>query len=307
MKVIVSAVSFSKNKQLIEKLLNLFPDAILNNEGIRYYDQDLVSYYKDADAILVGVEKIDEKLLSQLPNLKFIAKYGVGLNNIDFDACRKYGVKVGWKAGVNRYSVAEMTVGLILMLSRNLYVTSNQLKDNYWNKNGGWSISGKTLGIIGLGNIGKELVRLLTPFNINFLANDIKDISSFANENKIQITTKEEIFFRSDIISVHTPLDEKTTNLINKSVFKKMKEDAILINTARGGIVNEDDLIHALRKKTIAGAATDVYTIEPPKNMDLLSIPNLITTPHIAGNSKEAVISMGMAAIESLNKFKMEL
>ena len=140
-----------------------------------------------------------------------------------------------------------------------------------------------------------------------FLANDIKDISSFANENKIQITTKEEIFFRSDIISVHTPLDEKTTNLINKSVFKKMKEDAILINTARGGIVNEDDLIHALRKKTIAGAATDVYTIEPPKNMDLLSIPNLITTPHIAGNSKEAVISMGMAAIESLNKFKMEL
>ncbi len=307
MKVIVSAVSFSKNKQLIEKLLNLFPDAILNNEGIRYYDQDLVSYYKDADAILVGVEKIDEKLLSQLPNLKFIAKYGVGLNNIDFDACRKYGVKVGWKAGVNRYSVAEMTVGLILMLSRNLYVTSNQLKDNYWNKNGGWSISGKTLGIIGLGNIGKELVRLLTPFNINFLANDIKDISSFANENKIEITTKEEIFYRSDIISVHTPLDEKTTNLINKSVFKKMKEDAILINTARGGIVNEDDLIHALRKKTIAGAATDVYSIEPPKNMDLLCIPNLITTPHIAGNSKEAVISMGMAAIESLNKFKMEL
>lgn len=307
MKVIVSAVSFSKNKQLIEKLLTLFPDAILNNQGIRYYDQDLVLYYKDADAILVGVEKIDEKLLSQLPNLKFIAKYGVGLNNIDFDACRKYGVKVGWKAGVNRYSVAEMTVGLILMLSRNLYVTSNQLKDNYWNKNGGWSISGKTLGIIGLGNIGKELVRLLTPFNINFLANDIKDISSFANENKIEITTKEEIFCRSDIISVHTPLDKKTTNLINKSVFKKMKEDAILINTARGGIVNEDDLIDALRKKTIAGAATDVYTIEPPKNMDLLSIPNLITTPHIAGNSKEAVISMGMAAIESLNKFKMEL
>ena len=193
------------------------------------------------------------------------------------------------------------------MLSRNLYVTSNQLKDNYWNKNGGWSISGKTLGIIGLGNIGKELVRLLTPFNINFLANDIKDISSFANENKIEITTKEEIFCRSDIISIHTPLDKKTTNLINKSVFKKMKEDAILINTARGGIVNEDDLIDALRKKTIAGAATDVYTIEPPKNMDLLSIPNLITTPHIAGNSKEAVISMGMAAIESLNKFKMEL
>ena len=97
---------------------------------------------------------------------KFIAKYGVGLNNIDFEACDKYGVKVGWKPGVNKFSVAEMTVGLILMLSRNLYVTSNQLKDNYWNKNGGWSISGKTLGIVGYGNVGRKVSDIATAFGV---------------------------------------------------------------------------------------------------------------------------------------------
>lgn len=304
MKVKVSNIAFSKNQYLVDCLLKEFPEAELNTAGVRMNDDILVDYFSDADAAIVGLELITPSVLDRLPALKLIAKYGVGLDNIDLEACEKRNVQVGWTGGVNRRSVAEMALGFILALSRNLYSTSNQLKQLTWNKSGGVQLTRKTIGIIGLGNIAKELVLLLKPFDCVILANDIVDISKYCNENNLRNVSKEEIYQLSDVISIHTPLTDKTANLLNADVFKRMKQTAFLINTARGGIVNEQELKFALQDNIIAGAALDVYEIEPPTDSELLSLPNLICTPHTGGNSYEAIVAMGLSAIEHLIRYR---
>jgi len=296
--------AFSNNKDLVDLLLKNFPKSHINLKGMRFRDEALVKFLYDAEAAIIGLELINNDLLDKLPKLKFIAKYGVGLNNIDLEACKKRNIMVGWSPGVNKRSVAEMTLGFMLSLSRNLFTTSNQLKSSIWNKNGGYQLSNKTVGIIGLGNIGKEVVKLLKPFQCNILVNDILNIEDFSKKNNLKIKSKEEIYRESDIISVHTPLTNETNNLINKEAFSLMKSTSLIINTARGGLVNETDLEFSLKNKVIAGAALDVYDTEPPVNENLIKLPNLICTPHIGGNSHEAVMKMGESAINHLIRYK---
>lgn len=304
MKIVVSTVAFSKNIKLAETLRSFFPDAIINDKGQRIGYAESYNYFKDAEGIIVGLERIDDDLLEKLPNLRIISKFGVGLDNIDVDACQKRGIKIGWTGGVNKYSVAEMTIGFMIMLSRNLYVTSNQLKNGVWNKNGGRQLSQKVIGIIGLGNIGKEVVRLLKPFGCKIIANDIEDRTNFANRNYISLADKDEIYQNADIVTIHTPLTDITNKLINKAVFEKMKRTTFIINTARGEIVDYNALKWALINNRIAGAAIDVYDSEPPKDKKLISFPNLICTPHIGGNAEEAVLAMGNSAIQHLVNYK---
>ncbi|MFD3275474.1 phosphoglycerate dehydrogenase [Aquirufa echingensis] len=303
MKVKVSTVAFSTNQLLVKELKRHFQDVEINEKGVRIPESELASFYKDADAIIVGLEKITPELLDRLPNLKIIAKYGVGLDNINLEACYARNVSVGWTGGVNKRSVAEMTLGFMLALCRNLYSTSNQLKSGIWNKNGGSHLTGKTIGIIGVGNIGKELISLLSGFQCNFLLNDIVENKELDGSN-LTFVDKETLFKESDFITLHTPLTTETNNLIDLEALKKMKRTAFLINTARGGIINELDLKIALEQGIIAGAALDVYETEPPQDLELLRLENLITTPHTGGNALEAVLAMGNSAIEHLLKFK---
>jgi phosphoglycerate dehydrogenase-like enzyme len=304
MKVKVSTLAFSNNQYLVDALLQEFPDAEVNTLGVRMKDDALIDFFADADGAIVGLEPVTAEFLDKLPKLRIISKYGVGLDNIDMEACKERKVNIGWTGGVNKRSVAEMALGFMLALSRNLYVTSNQLKQLHWNKNGGLQLTGKTIGIIGVGHIGKELVTLLKPFNCRILVNDIEDVSEVAASHELICVTKDELYPQSDIISIHTPFTESTADLINASVFAKMKSNAFLINTARGGIVNETDLKYALENNVIAGAALDVYETEPPVSKALLSLPNLICTPHTGGNSYEAVVAMGMSAISHLVNFR---
>jgi D-3-phosphoglycerate dehydrogenase len=199
--------------------------------------------------------------------------------------------------------VAEMTLGYMLMLCRNLYVTSNQLKSGTWNKSGGFQLSGKTVGIIGVGYIGKEVIRLLKPFNCKILVNDILNQDDYYGEHSLIECSKETIYKDADVITIHTPYDESTNDLINMEVFRMMKKNAFIINSARGGIINENDLKYALQNNLIAGAAIDAYNEEPPSDKELLSLSNLICTPHIGGNAQEAVEAMGMSAIKHLVEF----
>ncbi len=301
MKVKVSTVAFSKNRELVDKLLAIFPDAEVNQAGLRITDQELANYFAGAEGIIVGLEKITAELLDKLPDLRIVAKYGVGLDNIDINACRDRNVAIGWTGGVNKRSVAEMTLGFMLALCRNLYSTSNELKELVWNKSGGIQLSGKTIGIIGFGNIGKEVHKLLKPFNCRILVNDIVQL---ADADDYSVVQKDKLFRESDIVTIHTPFTAQTNNLINLEAFKKMKPSSFLINTARGGIINEADLYFALKEKLIAGAALDVYEQEPPVNRELLSLPQLICTPHTGGNAVEAVLAMGESAIDHLVQYK---
>ena len=303
MEIRVTTNAFSKNMVLRKELLGYFPNAKFNESGKRLADKELIDFLSTADGAIIGLERISMDLLKQLPNLKFISKYGVGLDNIDIAACEKNDVKIGWSAGVNKLSVAEMTLGFMLDLFRNLQLTSNQLKKGFWNKSGGSQLSGKTVGIIGLGHIGKELVRLLKPFNCKILSYDILDQYEYCKKEKVKITSQKELLKNSDIVTIHTPLTSITNGLVNKSFLNSMRKNSFLINTARGPIIVFEDLKYALSNSIISGAAIDVYDIEPPEDKELLSFENLICTPHIGGNSNESVILMGQSAINHLKTF----
>lgn len=303
MKIAVTSPSFSTNKKLQEEIYRVFPNAKLNISGKRFDKAELIEYLRDADGAVVGLEPIDQEVISSCSNLKIVSKYGVGLNNIDLDECKKRQIAIGWTGGVNKLSVAEMTLAYMIVLCRKIFVTTNQLKKGVWNKSGGFQLSNKKIGIIGVGHIGKEVIRLLQPFSCEIFVNDIVRQDDYYKENSLIETSKDTIYKECDIVSVHTPLDSLTDGMINKDVFAKMKQTAIVLNSARGGIVNEEDLKYALKNKLIAAAAIDAYVEEPPRDKELLELENLICTPHIGGNASEAVEAMGMSAIKHLKEY----
>jgi D-3-phosphoglycerate dehydrogenase len=300
MRVAVTSKSFSKNEILIKEFSKNFNEIKLNHSSKKLTDEELIDFLKDCDGAIIALEEFNKNVIDNLPNIKAISKFGVGLNNIDIEYAKSRNIKIGWEKGVNKQSVAEMTLGFMLMLIRNLYVTSNLLSNGIWQKNGGYSLYNKTIGIIGVGNIGQELINLLKAFNCTILVNDVINQDEYYKKYNLKEVSKEEIFRHSDIITIHTPLNEQTNNLININTLQLMKKSAFFINTARGEIVNLNDLKLALKTNLIAGAAIDVYHEEPPKDLELLDLPNLICTPHIGGNSEEAVLAMGRSAIKQL-------
>lgn len=303
MKIAVTSPSFSKNKLLQDEIYKYFPNTILNLDGKRFNEIELIEYLKNSDGAIIGLDKITSNILSKTSNLKIIAKYGVGLNNIDLEACREKNIKIGWSGGINKLSVAEMALGFMIMFARNLFISSNELKNGIWNKSAGFQLSEKNIGIIGLGHTGKELVRLIKPFNCKIFGNDVIKQEDYYSQNNIKNASKEQIFKNCDFITINVPYNEVTENMIDLSVLKSMKKTSYIINIARGGIINELDLKYALKNNIIAGAALDAYVQEPPLDQDFLSLPNLICTPHIGGNAKEAVEAMGLSAIQHLKNF----
>jgi phosphoglycerate dehydrogenase-like enzyme len=306
MKIAVTSKAFSTNPQLIAELKRHFSDVRLNLTGKLLAGEILHQFLADRDGAIVAMEHMSPPVLDRLPNLKIISKFGVGLNNIDLTHCDLKKISVRWTSGVNRNSVAEMALGFMLMLIRNLYLTSNQLSQAQWNKSGGRSLYGKTIGIIGLGHIGKTLVELLQPFNCRILINDVIDQAYFCDQHGLHVVDKDTLFRESDIVSVHTPLTADTYHLVNARTLALMRPDAFILNTARGELVDLLALKMALIEQDIAGAALDVYKEEPPSDLELLALPNLICTPHIGGNSIESTLAMGRSAIGHLCDYRSE-
>jgi phosphoglycerate dehydrogenase-like enzyme len=303
-KVKVTSPSFSISEILRSELKKEFNNVEFNDEGKIFSEHDLIDYLFDANGAVIGLEKMTANVLSNLPNLKIISKYGVGLDNIDLDYCNKNNIELGWTGGVNKRSAAELTLCFMLGLSRNVFYTSQKLKNSgIWNKNGGFQLTGKTVGIIGFGNVGKEVAKLLQPFHCKVLANDIIDQKQYYFENGVIESSKEEIFYDADIISLHVPCTKLTRKMITASTFSKMKNTSYLINVARGELINQKVLKLALDQNEIAGAAIDVFEIEPPKDYEFIATENLFCTPHIGGNAEEAILSMGRNAIYHLCQF----
>ena len=302
-KVVVTSISFSKSTVLKKSLLKIFPNSIFNETGQLLSGEKLIEFFNDADAAIVGIETIDDSLLKHTPSLKIISKYGVGLDSIDQKSLKDRDIILGWTGGVNQRSVSELTLGFMLGLCRNLFTAGFKLKNSVWDKDGGHQLSGKTVGIIGCGHIGSDVVRLLSPFSCNILVNDIVSKEDFCLEQGISEVSLNEVVKKSDIISLHVPLTELTRQMVNESFFQRMRSTAFLVNTCRGEVINQESLKNALSKKVIAGAALDVFIEEPPTDVEFLSLPNLMVTPHIGGNSREAIEAMGRSAIDHLVEF----
>ncbi len=302
-RVAVTPPPICNSATLRDELSGLFPQPYFNDTGRYLTEDELIRFAGEADALLVGRDGITDKVLSALPQLKIIAKYGVGLDNIDPDALTRHSVELGWTAGVNRRSVAELTLSFMLGLCHNVFKGGWALKQGQWVKEGGQLLQGKTVGLIGCGNIGKEVVGLLKPFECRVWIRDILDRSEFCKETGALEKSLEEVLGGADIISLHVPSTEETRYMINATTLSRMRPTAFLINTSRGDVVDQSALKDALMKETIAGAALDVFDQEPPEDAELLACPQLMVTPHIGGNAVEAVEAMARAAFQHMKEY----
>lgn len=298
-KIFVASTSFSHSEILRTELLSHFPNTVFNHER-QLNALEFEEAVRGFEGVIVGLDEINEKMLSGHPELKIVSKFGVGIDNIDVDACKRHEVKIGWTPGTNRLDVAEHTLALIIGIARNILLKHQELKKGLWKKNGGHSLSELTVGIVGLGNIGKELVRFLHFFGSKILVHDLVYDDEFCHKYDLTKVSKEELLRQADIVTLHIPLTKETYYYISDSEFGLMKNNAWIINTSRGKNVERNALKRALEQKLIAGAALDVFEEEPCEDIDLLAFPNLISTPHIAGNSQRAVLSMGRSSIAHL-------
>ena len=303
MKVVVTPPAFYKSEALRLKLSSLFPNTVYNQNTDYLSGEELMEFLKDADAAIIGRDPVTQDTLNALPQLKMISKYGVGLDNVDLNAIKKSGIEFSITTGVNKRSVAELTLSFMIGLCHNIFISAERVKRGEWIREGGRNLSGKTIGIIGCGNVGKEVVKILKPFGCKILINDIEDRSKFCLKQGAIESSFELLIKESDIVSLHVPLTNLTRNMINKNVLKDMKANAFLVNTSRGPVVNSSDLHRALVSKEILGAALDVFCSEPPDDIEFLRLPQLMVTPHIGGNSIEAVEAMGQGAIDNLLKY----
>ena len=300
MKIAVITPLFSRSPELMKELTTYFPDVKHNADNTLKTKEEIIAFLQDVDGAIVGRETIDDAILRACPKLKILSRYGVGLDNLDLDAMKQRGVKLGWSGGTNSNSVAEITLSFMLSLIRNLHVATTLLKNGTWKVNGGRELTGKTIGLFGFGHISKRLIELLAPYHCTILVYNRTHDAGEAQKYGITFATKERIIEEADIISIHLPLTPESQNLFSTQEFQAMRKDAFIINTARGGIIDEEALKVALKNGEIAGSALEVFAIEPVEDKELIALPNLICTPHLGGNSKESILAMGVSCIEHL-------
>ena len=301
-KVAVCSRSFSRNAVLRATLLERYSHVTFNESGRQLEGDDLVEFLRGHDKAITALERIDDYVLSRLPELKVIGKYGVGLDMIDLKAMRQYGKRLGWTSGVNRRSAAELALAFAIVMLRHVPAANREVLSGTWRQHMGGLLSGRTVGIIGCGNIGKDLVKLLQPFGCPVLVNDIREYNDFYAEYGIEAVSLETLLARADMVTLHVPLDDSTRGILTKERIALMKPTAVLINAARGDLVDEVALKRALIEKKIAAAAFDVFSVEPPQDTELLNLPNFLATPHIGGSAEEAILAMGQAAIQGLDE-----
>lgn len=301
-KIAVCSRSFSSNPALRGELLQRYRHVTFNDAGAQLKGDSLVAFLHGHDKAITALETLDSDVLSRLPQLKIIGKYGVGLDMIDMQAMHRYGKRLGWTGGVNKRAVSELVIAFAIAMLRHVPAANREVLTGTWRQHVGGNLSGRTVGIIGCGHVGKDLVQLLRPFGCTVLAHDILDFPEFYAAHAVRAVGLEELLSLSDIVTLHVPLNDSTRGMLNEERLALVKADAILINAARGGLVDEQALKVRLQHKRLAAAAFDVFTCEPPVDYELLSLPNFLVTPHIGGSSAEAILAMGRSAIAGLDE-----
>ncbi len=299
--VAVTSRSFSKHPVLRAETLARCERVTFNDAGATLAGDSLVEFLKGHAKAITALEKLDESILSRLPDLQVISKVGVGIDMIDLAAMRRHGVRLSWTPGTNKRSVAELVLAFAIDSLRDIVPANAQVRSGKWSQPKGRCLSGQTVGVLGCGNVGQEIIRLLEPFGCRILAYDVVDHPEFYASFSVTPVDLERLLRESDVVTVHVNLNDSTRQILNRERLKLMKPTAVLINTARGDLVDEAALKAMLKQGTLAAAAFDVFACEPPQDADLLSLPNFLATPHIGGSTEEAILAMGRAAIAGLD------
>ena len=268
-------------------------------------EEDLLPIIDQYNAVLMGDDEYSRKVLEKGSKLKVLSKYGTGLDRVDLEAAKEFGIKVCNVTDVNQYSVAEHVFALLLSFSKNIPEQTRNVKQGQWNRITGIELKGKKIGIIGLGRIGKTVAQLSSAFRMNVGAWDIQMDMKYCLQHDITIfDSLDHMLKMSEIISLHLPLTSQTRGIIDSNILKNVKKGFILINTARGALVNEADLTYALQNDITSCYLADVLEKEPVrKTCPLNKLPNSFITPHVASRTRENIQNQGEAAVKNLIKF----
>jgi D-3-phosphoglycerate dehydrogenase len=302
MKVLVTATNYSALCAEAKKLLESNNCEVIENPfGRPMTFAELQGYVPEADGAVVGVDSWNESVFRLAPKLKVLARFGVGVDNIDIEKARAFGIKVTNAAGKNANAVAELTIGLILSAMRSIPALHQTTRQGRWDRLVGEELKGRTVGLLGFGNIAQKVARKLSGFEVEVLAFDKYPNLAAAQALKVSMVSSDEILRRSDIVCMLLPNLKETRHFMNEQTFALMKDKAYFINTARGALVDESALNAALQSGKLRAAAIDVYESEPSSaDNPLFKLGNLVTTPHTAAETYEAYHEIGLFTAQAV-------
>jgi D-3-phosphoglycerate dehydrogenase len=299
-RILVTPTSYGKNDtRLKSELEALVGDVIYNPTGKPLSSAEVADLLPGVDGYIAGLDTIDAVALQAANKLKVIARYGVGYDKVDLVAAKEKGIVVTNTPGANSVSVAELALGMMLALARQIPEAVEAVHQGKWPRFSGVSLEGKTIGILGLGSIGKQLARRLAGFDCKILAYDPYADEAYAREHQIELTSQDFLLSASDFVSLHLPLISETREIVNATFLAKMKKGSFLINTSRGEMIDEQALLEALLSGHLKGVGMDAFQAEPPDpNNPLLAMPQVLATPHLGAQTDGATSTMGWLAMK---------
>lgn len=309
MRVGVTTPYFDFFPHLREELLASHPETKFRTDRHRFNEDQLIEYLQGCEAALIGIDFFTEKVCAALPDLKVVSLCSAGVDHIDPEILNRHGIKMWWAAGVNKVSVAELAVAYMVFAIRRVHFFSSILYRGEWKGPIGFGadLRGKTVGIHGCGHIGKEVVKLLQPYGVNIIACDRAPMDDFYRQWNVEGVSMDDMLARSDVLTIHLPRNSSTIGMYTDDVLSKMKPGSFLINCARGTLVDEEALKKHLENNHLAGAAFDVFAVEPANGNPLLDVPNFFASPHIGATTREsweAMLRSGMKGLD--NAYRQE-
>ena len=302
MKILVTPTSLQpgKNKAMLNMLREFSEDLVFNPTGRPLEAAELKELLKDCDGYIAGLDSITAEALSDCPKLKVISRYGAGYDRVDLKAAKEKGIVVTNTPGVNAEAVGELAMGLILAAARKIPHLDRSTRDGGWIRSTGMELLGKTIGILGLGAIGKVVARCAAGFGMKVMAYDPYINEAYCKEHNIRSASFEEVMREANVISLHLPLLDSTRHMIDAKAFEMMQPGTILVNASRGGIIDEDAAYEALKSGKLGGLGLDAFEEEPPKGSKLFEFDNVVATPHTGAHTKEATDNMARVSIQNL-------
>lgn len=302
MKVLVTPTSLQpgKNEAALAPLREFADELVFNSTGKPLSEDDLIPLLQGCEGYVAGLDSVTRKVMEACPDLKVISRYGAGYDRVDIAAAKDLGIKVTNTPGVNAQAVGELAFGLILALARKIPYLNKEIRSGSWVRSTGMELKGKTLGILGLGAIGKVVANCAKGFGMNVLAYDPFINEEYCRTNSIESVSFEELMSRSNVVSLHLPLLDSTHHMIGAEALSLLPDGAILVNASRGGIIDEDAAYDALKNGKLSGLGLDAFEIEPPTGSRLFELDNVIATPHTGAHTKEATDNMANASVKNL-------
>lgn len=302
MKILVTPTSFQpgSGNPALETLQSVYPDLVFNPAKRPLTEDELIPLLQDCDGYIAGLDFVTEKVLRACKKLKVVSRYGVGFDRVDIAAAKELGIAVTNTPGVNSEAVAELSMALILSLVRRVPYLDTQTKANQWIRSTGTELAGKTLGIVGLGAIGKIVARCAKGFDMKVIAYDPYIQETYCTEHGIGIRDLDTLIREANVISLHLPLNDQTYHIIDKAAIEKMQPGTIVVNASRGAIIDEDAAYDALLSGQLGGLGLDAFENEPPTDSKLLTLNNVVATPHTGAHTAEATLKMANASVANL-------